>query len=175
MFPVQWKPPPSSYSSSAAQLLVSISILVSPLWQLWEAAPACWCHVNQIRCHNRKSVHIHVRSTVTHALDLLPLQAKCRPSGHWYADMNLLWVKGNWFLKQPHFLEQVRLLHFVISYSKSKNPVMIQRKFWNQDKELTNSFLVWNQKLFTVVFPVVCCHKRRWKLAFGFVLKLLCK
>lgn len=64
-------------------------------WQLWEAIVACWCHVNQIRCHNRKSVRMHGRSTVTHAHDLLPLQAKCRPRRHRYTDMNLLWVKGN--------------------------------------------------------------------------------
>lgn len=69
-------------------------------WQLWESTAACWCHVNQIRCHNRKSVRMHGRNTVTHAHDLLPLQAKCRPSRHRYADMNLLWVKGNGALSQ---------------------------------------------------------------------------
>lgn len=78
-------------------------------WQLWEATVACWCHVNQIRCHNRKSVHMHGRRTVTHTHDLLPLQAKCRQSRHWYTDMNLLWVKGNCTLSQTasYLLQQI--------------------------------------------------------------------
>lgn len=76
-------------------------------WQLWESTVARWCHVNQMRCHNRKSVHMHGRSTVTHAHDLLPLQAKYRPSRHRYTDMNLLWVKGNCTLSQtPSYLLQ---------------------------------------------------------------------
>lgn len=70
-------------------------------WQWWESTAACCFHVNQIRCHNRKWVHMHGRSTVTHAHDLLPLQAKWRPSRHRYADINLLWVKGNGTLRQP--------------------------------------------------------------------------
>lgn len=78
-------------------------------WQWWEATVACCCHANQIRCHNRKWVHMRGRSTVTHAHDLLPLQAKWRPSRHRYTDMNLLWVKGNGTLCQPasYSLQQI--------------------------------------------------------------------
>ena len=50
------------------------------------------------------------RSTVTHAHDLQPLQAKCRPRRHRYTDMNLLWVKGNGTLRQTasYLLQRIR-------------------------------------------------------------------
>lgn len=96
----------SSFCRSAFFFLFLFHCSVSK-WQLWESTVARWCHVNQMRCHNRKSVHMHGRSTVTHAHDLLPLQAKYRPSRHRYTDMNLLWVKGNCTLSQtPSYLLQ---------------------------------------------------------------------
>lgn len=68
------------------------ALCVSDKW--WESTVAHSCHVSQIRCHNRKRVHIHGCSTLTRTHDLLPLQAKWRPSRHRYTDTNPLWVKG---------------------------------------------------------------------------------
>lgn len=93
-------------SPSTAQPLASFFFFYScspcsvTKWQLWESTAACWCHVNQIRCHNRKSAHMRGRGVVTHAHDLQPLQAKCSARRHRYTDMNLLWVKGNRALSQ---------------------------------------------------------------------------
>lgn len=79
MFPAPHRSPSSAVSFLTFPLFLPspcrsslsrpLSIPVSPLckWQLWESTAACWCHVNQIRCHNRKSVHMHVDAVQWHA------------------------------------------------------------------------------------------------------------
>lgn len=109
-------------------------------WQWQESTVACHCHVNQIRCHNRKWVQMRGRSTVTHTHDLLPLQAKRRPSRHRYADTNLLWVKGNCTLRQNgvifvasdltgHPVSRAFPSDFWLHVGNYRLSVMIPRKF----------------------------------------------
>lgn len=77
-------------SSQTALPLVSSSIPVSLLckWQLSEVTVTCWCHVNQIRCHNRKSVHTQGGSAVTRHMTY----NHCKPNAGRVVTDTLTWI-----------------------------------------------------------------------------------